>query len=206
MFGTLLYFGREIYQAAPPIPTAVRTEGGDSRVHGGSDPPRSKRLAIARRDATGFRLGARQLCRARLVGRLAASRSASAARSAREPRTRRRLCAAARSGSGALAGDAAGGDAHQHLRSAVRRAHDHGRSGSRDRARRRALFRPFPCRLARRAEPARAVRISSQRDTHCRGIVRAERVLLLDRLGRDHGAAGRIDHLHEQLAARAARR
>ena len=31
---------------------------------------------------------------------------------------------------------------------AVRRAHDHGRSGSRDRARRRALFRPFPCRLA----------------------------------------------------------
>jgi nitric oxide reductase subunit B len=29
MFGTLLYFGREIYQAAPPIPTAVRTEAGD---------------------------------------------------------------------------------------------------------------------------------------------------------------------------------
>ena len=30
MFGTLLYFGREIYQAAPPIPTAVRTEAGDT--------------------------------------------------------------------------------------------------------------------------------------------------------------------------------
>src|SRR5215204_640726 len=30
MFGTLLYFGREIYQAAPPIPTAVRTQAGNS--------------------------------------------------------------------------------------------------------------------------------------------------------------------------------
>ena len=28
MFGTLLYFGAEIYQAAPPIPTAVRTASG----------------------------------------------------------------------------------------------------------------------------------------------------------------------------------
>ena len=28
MFGTLLYFGTEIYQAAPPIPTAVRTASG----------------------------------------------------------------------------------------------------------------------------------------------------------------------------------
>ncbi len=28
MFGTLLYFGREIYQAAPPIPTIVRTDAG----------------------------------------------------------------------------------------------------------------------------------------------------------------------------------
>jgi nitric oxide reductase subunit B len=28
MFGTLLYFGREIYQAAPPIPAAVRTASG----------------------------------------------------------------------------------------------------------------------------------------------------------------------------------
>ena len=26
MFGTLLYFGKEIYQAAPPIPAVVRTE------------------------------------------------------------------------------------------------------------------------------------------------------------------------------------
>ena len=29
MFGTLLYFGSAIYHAAPPIPTAVRTEAGD---------------------------------------------------------------------------------------------------------------------------------------------------------------------------------
>src|SRR4051812_39186975 len=28
MFGTLLYFGGEIYQAAPPIPTAVRNASG----------------------------------------------------------------------------------------------------------------------------------------------------------------------------------
>ena len=28
MFGTLLYFGGEIYQAAPPIPTAVRSTSG----------------------------------------------------------------------------------------------------------------------------------------------------------------------------------
>ena len=30
MFGTLLYFGGQIYQAAPPIPTAVRTAGGET--------------------------------------------------------------------------------------------------------------------------------------------------------------------------------
>jgi nitric oxide reductase subunit B len=30
MFGTLLYFGARIYQAAPPIPTAVRSEGGQT--------------------------------------------------------------------------------------------------------------------------------------------------------------------------------
>ena len=30
MFGTLLYFGAEIYQAAPPIPTAVRSTNGDT--------------------------------------------------------------------------------------------------------------------------------------------------------------------------------
>ena len=30
MFGTLLYFGGEIYQAAPPIPTAVRSASGDT--------------------------------------------------------------------------------------------------------------------------------------------------------------------------------
>ncbi len=30
MFAVLLYFGREIYQAAPPIPEAVRTESGET--------------------------------------------------------------------------------------------------------------------------------------------------------------------------------
>jgi nitric oxide reductase subunit B len=30
MFGTLLYFGGEIYQAAPPIPAAVRSAGGET--------------------------------------------------------------------------------------------------------------------------------------------------------------------------------
>jgi nitric oxide reductase subunit B len=30
MFGTLLYFGGQIYQAAPPIPAAVRTAGGQT--------------------------------------------------------------------------------------------------------------------------------------------------------------------------------
>lgn len=30
MFGTLLYFGHEIYQAAPPIPEAVRSENGET--------------------------------------------------------------------------------------------------------------------------------------------------------------------------------
>ena len=29
MFGTLLYFGAQIYQAAPPIPTSVRTASGE---------------------------------------------------------------------------------------------------------------------------------------------------------------------------------
>src|SRR5262245_59443440 len=30
MFGTLLYFGGQIYQAAPPIPAAVRTASGQT--------------------------------------------------------------------------------------------------------------------------------------------------------------------------------
>ncbi|HET7609743.1 MAG TPA: nitric-oxide reductase large subunit, partial [Gammaproteobacteria bacterium] len=30
MFGTLLYFGGQIYQAAPPIPAAVTTAGGET--------------------------------------------------------------------------------------------------------------------------------------------------------------------------------
>ena len=30
MFGVLLYFGNQIYHAAPPIPAAVRSEGGDT--------------------------------------------------------------------------------------------------------------------------------------------------------------------------------
>jgi len=30
MFGTLLYFGAQIYQAAPPIPAAVRSAGGQT--------------------------------------------------------------------------------------------------------------------------------------------------------------------------------
>src|SRR5262245_28467666 len=30
MFGTLLYFGGQIYQAAPPIPVVVRAENGDT--------------------------------------------------------------------------------------------------------------------------------------------------------------------------------
>src|SRR5215471_13849484 len=34
MFGTLLYFGGRIYQAAPPIPTAVRTESGETIFSG----------------------------------------------------------------------------------------------------------------------------------------------------------------------------
>ena len=32
MFGTLLYFGGQIYQAAPPIPAAVRTAGGQTLI------------------------------------------------------------------------------------------------------------------------------------------------------------------------------
>ncbi|HEY3517857.1 MAG TPA: hypothetical protein VGL98_12490, partial [Gammaproteobacteria bacterium] len=30
MFGTLLYFGGQIYQAAPPIPATVRSAGGQT--------------------------------------------------------------------------------------------------------------------------------------------------------------------------------
>ncbi len=79
-FAALGWLGREIYLAAPPIPKAV--VGADGRVlftrrrRAG----RPAGMAVRRRPAARQRLGSRQLRRARLVGRLAASRSARAAR------------------------------------------------------------------------------------------------------------------------------
>ena len=98
------------------------------------------------------------------------------------------------------------GHAHQYLRCAIRRRHRHGRPGGGHRSGRRALRGAVPGQLGRGAGAAGAVCIPGSRQADGRRVVRAERILLLDFVGGEHKSARRLDHLHEQLAARAARR
>ena len=73
MFGTLLYFGRQIYQTAPPIPTSVADGIWRHNLYARRDRARPECLAVDGRHGAGLDLGPRQLCRAGLERRLAAS-------------------------------------------------------------------------------------------------------------------------------------
>ena len=190
MFGTLLYFGREIYQAAPPIPAAVRTAAGDSvftreqissavRTFGNRSAGCNKVPIWGHGSYVAPDWSADWLHReAEALLDLLARQERGAAYAQQPAPEQARLRAMLQRG-----------DAHQHLRAAAAacsRSPTIGLARSRSSAR---IIPTFSCRLARRAAPARAVCVPGQRDTHGRGIRRAERVLLLDGLGRDHGAA-----------------
>ena len=207
MFGTLLYFG------GADLPSRAADSGGRAQrrrpdaLHARGHRARPERLAIHGRHAARLDLGPRQLRRAGLVGGLAASRSASrcsscsratraAAATTRSPRRSRRACRAI---------------LQQEMRTntydaARGRRHGQRRPRARDRFGRAALFRSFQGGSPEARSLARAVRVPDRRRAHGGGSGGAQRVLLLDGMGREHAAAGRLDHLHEQLAARAARR
>ena len=205
-FFLLGFWGREVYRQAPPIPRRVVTADGVTVFTRRRHPDRPTGLASTGGQQLGSIWGHGAIG-ARLVGRLAASRSGRAARSSRRAKNAAPPMRAARSSGNRRAARRAREEMRTNtLRAAVRRAHDLGRSGSRDRARRRALFRPFRRRSARRAAAARRLRHASQCVIADRGTPRqAERVLLLDRLGIAPRAGRTNRHLHEQLAARAAR-
>ena len=206
MFGTLLYFGGEIYQAAPPIPTAVRTVGGQTLF---------TRADIERGQNVWQSIGGMQqgsiwghgsyvapdwsadwLHREALALLELLARNEGGPSYARSPRRSRRA-------------------SNRCLQQAMRTNTYDAQSGvvtitrrprARDRVRSRCIIPTF----SRVARPRRMRCASSTRSrlhaTLTAEESRTERVLLLDGLGCDHGAAGRLDHLHEQLAARAARR
>ena len=73
-FVVLGWMGVRIYQEAPPIPRAGRDDRRRGRHPGGRHRGRAERLAVAGRHGGGLDLGPRQLRRARLDRRLAASR------------------------------------------------------------------------------------------------------------------------------------
>ncbi len=205
-FGALGYLGWQIYLTAPPIPKSVVTTDGERAVHRRADPARPAGLDGRRRPAARHRLGPRQLRRARLVGRLAAPRSDRAAGHAqrraaqgdadpdasrpgrrRRPRPRR--------------------DAPQHLRRVDRHREGLGRARARRSARSPATTTACSARepVARQAaRPVRDDRRGTAREGRPPG---ADRVLLLDLLGRRDESPGRDRSLlHQQLAARAAGR
>ena len=173
MFGTLLYFGGQIYQAKPPIPTAVephraRTLFTRAQIERGQNVWQSHG-----RHAAGLDLGPRQLCRAGLERRLAASRSARAARAARAgsesgaptPRSPSRI----RRACGSILQQEMRTNTYDRSTGAVT-VSDAPRAG--DRVGRRALFATCSGNDARGAELARAVRISAQR--HAAGRAKRE--------------------------------
>ena len=94
-FAALLWVGGEIHRVMPPIPTAVVTAEGRDDLHARRHRERPAGLAVDRRPAARLDLGTRQLCRAGLDGRLAASRSARVARHRRAARDSRRTRTAA---------------------------------------------------------------------------------------------------------------
>ena len=201
MFGTLLYFGREIYQAAPPIPTAVRTEAGDTVFTGEQ---------ILRGQNVWQSLGGMQQGSVWGHGSYVAPdwsadwlhREAQALLDGSRARTRRRYAQQSAPDQARL---------REMLRQAMRTNTYDPQSGvlaiTDDRARAIALVGAHYSDLFRASPDAQNLREQYAFPVTRHSLPRnrpPERVLLLDSLGRDHGAAGRVDHLHEQLAARAA--
>ena len=79
-FLVLGYYGGEIYRKAPPIPETGRDGGWPGALHRAGHQGWPERLAIHGRTGGRHHLGPRRLCRAGLVGGLAASRGDLAAR------------------------------------------------------------------------------------------------------------------------------
>jgi hypothetical protein len=192
-----------------PRRTADTAHGSHHRrhlaVHRRADPARPAGLAVGRRPAARLGLGARQLRRARLVGRLAASRGQRAARTAREG-VPQLGCRRHDDRAGRRRGARARGDARQHLRRRHRHAAHLARARTGDPRHRQPLRRALRGRPGLR-QAARTVRDDGQYPARgCRSRS-ARRVLLLVVVGIGDRSSGRVGPvLHEQLAARAAGR
>ena len=206
MFGTLLYFGGEIYQAAPPIPATVRSAGGQTLF---------TRADIERGQNVWQSIGGMQQGSIWGHGSYVAP-DWSADWLHREAVALLELLARNESGQGY---DALAAPEQARLKSILQRAM---RTNTYDAAadvvtvsddRARAIGSValhysdlFEGRSTEAQRAAGAVRVPARRRADGTGSRRAQRILLLDGMGRGHGTARRLDHLHEQLAARAARR
>ena len=79
-FAVLGYFGGEVYRQAPPVPERVVTADGSVLFTGQDIKDGQNVWQSMGGQEVGTRLGPRRVCRARLVGRLAAPRGDLAAR------------------------------------------------------------------------------------------------------------------------------
>ena len=189
--------------AADPGPGRDDRRPGD--LHRRGHPGGPERLAVDGRAGGRDGLGPRGLRRARLVGRLPASRGDLAPRPLGRGRARQELRRAGRRGPRRAEGAAQAGAPAQHLRPGDRRPDRLAAAGRGDGRRRRAL------RVAVRRRPgagqaARRLRDPGRRDQDSGAAEPAQRLLLLGLMGLlDEPARGR-DHLHEQLAVRGADR
>ena len=205
-FAVLLLMGGEIYRNSRRCPSASSRKTGTSCT-----PAPTSRAAARSGNRWAACSSARSGATAAMLRRTGAptgciakrSRCSTSGRSARERRERYDGLPAER--------------AAPHLRGrleprmrrtpTIRDAHDHARCGPRrgHRERRRALRKPVRQR-SRHGGAARSLRDEERHGARCGASPRADRVLLVDRLGRHDGAARQPRHLHEQLARRAADR
>ena len=144
-------------------------------------------------------MGPRRVRRARLDRGLAASRGSIHPRRLGQTRAREGLRSAQLRGAGSTARAAHAAFASEHLRPEHAHPDDRRRAGTR-------LPLEFGALRGRVQRGPGRVFDSAERSARSREAARSRRVLLLDVVGCRHGASGRRGHLHQQLAARAARR
>ena len=202
MFGVLLYFGNQIYHLAPPIPNAVKSDGGVTLF---------TREQIERGQNVWQSMGGMQQGSIWGHGSYVApdwSADWLHREALRVARPHRHAASSGVDYEALSAADQA--RARTMLRQDMRTNTYDAQSGvvtvTNDRAAghrggRRALRGAVSGKLGGSAGAAGAVRIPGPRQADGGRIGRAERILLLDVLGGEHEAARDHDHVHEQLAA-----
>ena len=197
MFGTLLYFGAQIYQAAPPIPTAVRSAAGETlftreQIQRGQNVWQSTggmqqgsvwgHGSYVAPDWSADWLHREALALVNAMAQKERGSDYAALGAPEQARLRTMLQQEMRS------------NTYDPQSGLVTVTDERARAIEAVGSHYSDLFRG---ELRRGASPAQGLCIPGRRHSHARGIGGAERVLLLDGMGRDHEPARRFGDLHE---------